>query len=271
MEGFKNLAAALKDLIVAIWNKGNQKLRFLMTMFFMYLAVWFATVFFFAAVGSKLPVIVFTIFALVVVAVILISEPVLGLVFLNINQTKALRKGLGLILLSQMLIGIYLTVIPVHIYPANFLLLVIFVTAILLLSFSVENKRSSWYRWIMRLLVIGTLVITFIFLNKGGMIDQVKESLTSPKTAVGEVVQKTFGPLADVTITKDDGNTFLCHMNEGQKFIIINTGTFRFYDTDTGTYSEPIPPGRHKQVVSSGGKFYVSVEKGESNIKIYPD
>jgi|GEM_PF-3989517 len=270
-EGFVSLITALKDLVAAIWEKGNQKLRFLMIAFFMYVTCWFATVFFFAAVNSKLPIIIFTFFALFVVGVIFIAEPILGLVFLNINQTKALRKGLGLILLSQMLIGIYLTVVPVHVYPANFLLLVIFVVAILLLSFSVENKRHKGYKWGMRALVIGTLIITFIFLDKGGVITEVKESLNSPKTAIGETIQKTFGPSAEVTITKKDGNVFLIHMNERQNFTIISTGTFRFYDPDTEEYSDPIYPGKQKLTVTAGGKFYVSVEQGEANIKVYVD
>lgn len=233
--GYAKLGNSVGELVKYVWNKGNSIARNALLIFFGYLIGWFTLIFVLASANVTTGVIFLTIFPLIVGMILIIPEPIVGIAILTVEQAKPLKRAIKMITLAQILIGIYLSVIPISSSPARFLLLISMIAGILFMTFTFSNKGHAAYRWGIMVLVIGALLITGTFLFGGN--DGTMQSVTQNAQGLIQQVPKTVAAVTEekpfATFVIEAGtvaNKWVCDIPDGQNFSIKSDGAFFIFE-----------------------------------------
>ncbi|MDD4930818.1 MAG: hypothetical protein PHG66_01525 [Candidatus Colwellbacteria bacterium] len=265
--GYVKLGSSVKELLGFVWNKGNDVARNALLIFFGYLIGWFAVIFAMASYNLTVGTILMTILPVIIAAILIIPEPIIGIAILTAEQTKPLKRAIKTITFAQIAIGIYLSVIPIRSSPAQFLLLISLVAGIIFMTFTFSNKGHAAYRWGIIVLVGISLLITGSFLlggkdatkNAGNILQQIPQ-------AVASITEEK--PFATFVIEKGATNQWVCDIPDGKSFSIKSDGPFFIFEgSGYRSAAKGLTPGTaHAQKGYANMGLYVSLTNGKTTI-----
>ena len=271
--GIINAGNGIWNLIKAIWSEGNSTVRGAMAAFLVYLFVWLAVIFTFGAVNAKAGVAILGIVGVMITPIFLaIAQPIVASVIFTgkTGPRKSLRNACFIIFAAQLLIGLYLYIVPVHADPLLFFVVVSCVFIAILLHEAIANHKSRTYRWIITaitLIAIGSSVSLFF----GGPKEapgKLSQYFGDAKSAVADVIQpqaknQTTEKANAIRFTTDPSEvgTLICSVTEGERYIVTSSEDFRLW-LGGNNYSEVYKAGIKNAIRATGtGEWYFKTNK----------
>ncbi len=279
--GAVNAGKGILNLGKAIWFKGNSIARGFMAALIGYLAIWLAISFTFGMLNMKAGVVVMgTICVAAMLFFFAIAEPVVTSAVFTGKEgiLKSLRKWLFIILTGQLLIGLYLYIVPIHTEPLWFFVVLAAIFVTIFLHFSGINRKSGTYRWIIKIMTFIAIGMSVLLLL-GGPIQAPKtanEYLENTKEAISDILpSQSEAPAAQnniiidfTTNPNDEGGTFICEVSEGQKLIVRSDKDFRLW-LGGNNYSETYKAGIANVIWSTGtgGWYFKTTEAASGSVE----